>query len=157
MKMTLVSEFEIPGEIVPQQRPRASVVGGHARVHDVPKCAEFRNMVRIIAGQTWSKAVDETSPFLVMVTFHLSIPKSATKKMRKAIADCDLLPCKKPDLDNAAKGVLDAITGVVWKDDSQVASLVCDKFYSDKPRTKVAIYKYIRHDSEDYTSVVGIK
>lgn len=34
---------------------------------------------------------------------------------------------KKPDLDNLAKSVLDALNGIVWRDDAQVASLSMSK------------------------------
>ena len=32
------------------------------------------------------------------------------------------------DVDNLAKAVLDALNGIAYEDDSQVASLICDKF-----------------------------
>lgn len=40
----------------------------------------------------------------------------------------------KPDLDNAQKLLQDCMTNVgFWKDDSQVASLICEKFWADVP------------------------
>lgn len=38
---------------------------------------------------------------------------------------------RKPDLDKLTRSVLDALTGVAWFDDAQVASLMARKFYAD--------------------------
>jgi Holliday junction resolvase RusA-like endonuclease len=39
-------------------------------------------------------------------------------------------PCKKPDIDNIAKTYLDAMNGVIFKDDTQVIDLHVKKLYS---------------------------
>lgn len=44
---------------------------------------------------------------------------------------------QKPDADNIAKLIKDAANGVVYKDDSQVASLTVLKVWSDNPRTEI--------------------
>lgn len=38
----------------------------------------------------------------------------------------------RPDVDNLAKLVLDAMNGVVYIDDSQICSLKCEKLYGDR-------------------------
>lgn len=38
------------------------------------------------------------------------------------------------DVDNAAKACLDALTGVIWHDDSQVRRLTVEKLAGDGPR-----------------------
>ena len=48
----------------------------------------------------------------------------------KAKTGGKLLPTKKPDVDNVAKSVLDALNGVAWLDDSQVVRLEISKSYS---------------------------
>jgi Holliday junction resolvase RusA-like endonuclease len=40
-------------------------------------------------------------------------------------------PAKKPDADKLARQLLDAITGVIYADDGQVVSLLCEKHYAE--------------------------
>ena len=53
-----------------------------------------------------------------------------------------LLPAKKPDLDNVAKIVCDALNGVAYKDDAQVVKLTVHKRYSERPEVAVEIEAY---------------
>lgn len=46
---------------------------------------------------------------------------------------------KKPDLDNMAKSVLDALNGLAYIDDSQIYSLTLFKTYSEQPRTELML------------------
>lgn len=48
----------------------------------------------------------------------------------------------KPDLDNAQKLLQDCMTKVgFWGDDSQIASLICEKFWADIPGIYIRIEK----------------
>ena len=38
---------------------------------------------------------------------------------------------KKPDIDNLIKGLCDALTGILWDDDTQISVLVATKKYSE--------------------------
>ena len=70
------------------------------------------------------------------LTFCMPIPKSISKKKREQLH----YVTKKPDVDNLAKAVMDAINQVgIWEDDSQVSRLVVSKIYSDEPRCIISI------------------
>lgn len=56
----------------------------------------------------------------------LRMPGSVPKKHRATAR-----PVKRPDLDNFAKTVLDALNGVAWLDDAQVVEITCRKSYAD--------------------------
>lgn len=51
----------------------------------------------------------------------------------------ELLPAKKPDIDNIAKAVLDALNSVAYRDDTQIVELQIRKQYSEKPRLEICM------------------
>ena len=64
--------------------------------------------------------------------------KSLSKKKR---AELQLKsPMKKPDLDNVAKIVLDALNKVAWVDDTQVVSLKVRRMWSNEEYVCVTIF-----------------
>jgi Holliday junction resolvase RusA-like endonuclease len=65
------------------------------------------------------------------VVARIAVPKSYAKAKR---ADClagRILPILKPDFDNIAKSVADALTGVLWVDDKQVVAGSCLKMWAE--------------------------
>lgn len=67
------------------------------------------------------------------------VTKSTSKVKRTAMLNGELLPTKKPDIDNIAKAVLDALNGVAYRDDTQVVKLYVRKQYSEKPRVEICL------------------
>jgi Holliday junction resolvase RusA-like endonuclease len=61
-------------------------------------------------------------PFMVGVTFMFNRPKSVSVKARP-------VPAVKPDLDKLIRAVLDGLTGILWRDDAQVVSIIAKKRY----------------------------
>lgn len=59
--------------------------------------------------------------------FYMPTPKSISKKKQESL----FYVSKRPDLDNLAKTVMDAMNNAcIWEDDSQVAKLILTKLYS---------------------------
>ena len=59
------------------------------------------------------------------------VPKRDSRKTQDAKI-CGKIPCTiKPDCDNIAKIVLDALNGLAYDDDSQVTELEVHKLYGD--------------------------
>lgn len=48
-------------------------------------------------------------------------------------------PIARPDIDNFLKGVLDALNGVIWEDDSQICSISIAKVYADVPSITISV------------------
>lgn len=71
------------------------------------------------------------------------IPKAFSKAKRKAALEGRLRPSKKPDCDNVAKAILDALNGVAYYDDSQIVSLTVEKWYGERGRVEVAIEELV--------------
>lgn len=131
-------EFEIPGEPQPQGRPIFSSKTKTAR--DPDKSRNYKKLVRFYARR--SKPPDMLNGALIV---HIDIfkkpPKSISgvKKNSAALQNETMRPVAKPDVDNYAKGIKDACTGIIWKDDSQVVELLVRKFYSMNPRAVVKV------------------
>lgn len=68
-------------------------------------------------------------PIVVHLTFVFTPPKSYTKKKLTAIESDSLVYQKKPDLDNLAKEILDALNDTVYRNDVQIVELNVKKQY----------------------------
>lgn len=137
-------EFEIMGEPVGKGRPRFTR-NGHTYTPE--KTANFETLVKLSFQQAYPSAepITKVIPIEVKICAYFSIPKSTTKKELKLIENGMKKPTKKPDTDNIAKAVCDALNGIAYYDDSQIVSLTVCKLYSDKPHTKVIITEQEGH------------
>jgi Holliday junction resolvase RusA-like endonuclease len=61
-------------------------------------------------------------PVRVSCAFRMPRPKTAPKRV--------VCPTTKPDVDKLSRLALDELTGIVWKDDSQVCELLAVKAYA---------------------------
>lgn len=78
-------------------------------------------------------------PLKVKIIAYYDIPQSISKKKRQQMINNEILPTKKPDTDNIAKGILDALNGIAYLDDKQVVKLEVEKHYSQNARVEVTI------------------
>lgn len=77
-----------------------------------------------------------TAPFegalCVTIFANFPVPKSTSKKKAKEMLEGKIHPTKKPDADNVAKNLLDAMTRLqFWRDDVQVTTVICRKRYAE--------------------------
>lgn len=132
--------FTVPGEPTGKGRPRVYKVNGISRAITPQKTLSYENLVKWIVSE--SMQVEQlTGEIEAEIKAYYAIPKNMTKKNRQLIEEGKLHPTKKPDLDNVAKIILDALNGIAYKDDSQVVILHIEKEYADdeKPRVEVAL------------------
>lgn len=128
----------VPGEPVPQGRPKFSTIGGHARAYDPKKSVDYKKLVARYAMQHKPAQLLD-GPLEVKILIFKPMLKSFSKK-KSELAEARLLrPITKPDTDNYAKGPMDACKGIIWKDDGQVVDLRASKFYSGNPRLEITI------------------
>lgn len=129
------------GEPVAQGRPRFSNRGGFVKVYDPPKSKIYKNLIRHTVTPL-ETPIDVPIKFVLKV--YVPIPKSTSKKNRALMIDSIILPTKKPDVDNYLKGILDALKGIIWSDDSLVVNIEASKRYSDVPRIEFKVYDVAR-------------
>ena len=128
--------FSVPGEPVPQPRPRVSTRGGFARAYVPAKHPVHAYRAAIANAARAAGAGVHGEPVGVLIDLVWERPKS---HLRKSGVKPDAPQYPRCDVDNAAKAVLDALNGVAWEDDSQVCSLTVAKHYGTEARTVVQI------------------
>lgn len=75
----------------------------------------------------------------MLIEVSMPIPKSTPKKKKAMMLDGKIQPTKKPDLDNIAKIISDALNGIAYNDDKQIVHLKVTKKYNKTPHVKVNI------------------
>lgn len=133
-----IIRFEIPGEPVAQGRPRASSTGGRVRMYDPQKSRTYKAHVSEI-GKEYAPEKPLEGPLMVRMIFYRRYLKSFTKQERRDAEDGIKLPISRPDLSNYAKGIEDALNGIIWKDDSQIVHLSLEKHYAERSYAFVEI------------------
>lgn len=82
-------------------------------------------------------------PLVMDIQAYFSIPKSYSKKKVDLIERGFVKPTKKPDADNIAKIICDALNGALYKDDAQIVSLHVSKHYTKgEPYVRVKVEDY---------------
>ena len=127
--------FSVPGDPVPQPRPRVSTRGGFARAY-VPTTHPVHAYRTQLAAAARDAGLTPTGePLSVVIDAVFARPKS---HMRKSGVKADAPRLPRPDVDNIGKAVLDALQDVVG-DDTNVSRLVVEKSYGTEARTTVRV------------------
>lgn len=68
-------------------------------------------------------------PLIITIKFFLKTPQKMIR----------MYPCVRPDIDNLAKAILDAMNGIVYSDDKNIVGLMLSKRYHENPGIEVII------------------
>lgn len=149
MKIT----FKVPA-LRGQGRPRFSKYSG---AYKSKKDIEYENLIK----DSFLKVAEGFEPSKRPVSIHIEAMYKLAKSLPKYVVDevtyrtCDYVPQSKPDVDNIAKSVLDALNGVAYIDDKQVYNLNCAKYFDTKSDTDYLIVTIYYCD--DYRTIEDIK
>lgn len=78
-------------------------------------------------------------PIQLDLTFYLPIPSKTSKVTRQQMINGTRLPVTRPDIDNLAYVVTNALKSIVYDDDSQIVDLTLRKRYGEVPRTIIKV------------------
>ena len=126
----------IPGKPLGKQRPRVLRTG----IAYTPKeTVTYETFVKMLYLEKYAGEKPFEGPVSMLISAFYQIPKSASKRRREAMARHHIPPTTKPDLDNIAKIIMDALAGVAYEDDKQITSCSINKLYSDEPKVIVNV------------------
>ena len=128
-------KFTVPGVPVGKGRPRFTRTG---HTYTPEKTAAYEEKVRLCWKAQTGSGFAGGVPLKASIIAYFPIPKSASKK--KAAAMDGTFHTSRPDADNVAKAILDALNGYLYPDDSAVQIDRCWKVYTNgAPRVEVEI------------------
>ena len=109
-----------------------------------PSVIKYRKAIRNMAILQMQKQKAEKIEGAVNmnIIYAFRRPQSLSKKERNEIDNGKIVPkTTKPDIDNLTKAILDALNGIVWKDDAQVAQINIQKIWSAKDQIEIEIWE----------------
>lgn len=130
-------EFTVPGCPVAKGRPRFSRQGPYVRTYTPDKTYRYEQLVQLSFMQAEQPKLKGAVKVRILAYF--PIPKSASKKRQKMMAEGEIRHTTKPDGENVSKTILDALNKMAYDDDSNIVELHIEKWYSDDPRAEICI------------------
>lgn len=128
MSATII-EVIIPMKPVAKERPRS----GAGKFYTPKKTHSAERTIGLLVSNKMKvngiRSI-ETGPVKVTALFSFNIAGTKKQGCWKAT---------RPDVDNLGKTVLDALNGVAFKDDGQVAEFICRKKFSNEDSVTVRI------------------
>jgi Holliday junction resolvase RusA-like endonuclease len=130
----------VPGQIVPWKRAQRRRLGNGAVVTFTDRDVEaYHATVRMAAGRVMDGRPPFSGAIEVTIIAVFPVPGSWSQKRRAQALAGTIAKVTKPDIENSAKGVLDALQSVVYCDDRQIVSLSARKIYGDRPRLEIEL------------------
>lgn len=131
--------FTVEGPPQGKGRPRFRRAGNFVTTYTDQKTKTYEQTIKAWAQRAIGSGSPLEGPVSVDLYIRIGVPASTTKKLTEACIRNEKLPTKKPDIDNIIKAYLDAINGIVYKDDTQVVRLSAKKVYSLVPGVDVCV------------------
>jgi Holliday junction resolvase RusA-like endonuclease len=131
-----VITFTVYGTAQPKGSARAFIPKGWTRPVITSATKGLKGWEQTIRGVAQFKSNGEM--FLGPMTLHITFCLPRPKSLKKSVPHI-----KRPDLDKLIRGATDALTGIIWKDDAQLVSIIAEKLYAptaeDAPRAHFVI------------------
>lgn len=129
--------FTVPGRLGGKGRPRFSAIARRVRVFTPAKTKYYEAVVKHFANDAMADQGRRllVGPLHMEVQASLHHPKRFSQKARKAA----IWVTGRPDCDNVLKLIGDALNGLAYKDDAQIASLCFQRRYDSASPEGVAI------------------
>ena len=121
--------FNIPGKVSGKGRPRFARRGKFVATYTPEKTKAMESIVKECAAKEMISKDLLTGPVSLVIRVYLHHPQRWSKKNK----DAAYWVIGKPDADNIIKLIGDSLNGIVFTDDSQVASIHFSRRYTTSP------------------------
>ena len=137
--------FQVPGK--PQGKARARTVMNKALGHSVSYTPEsdllYENLIKSrFLDQADGFYLETGTPVTLRIVARFLPPASTSKKKQQDMLAGEILPLKKPDMDNIVKVVADALNGTAYHDDKQIVLVSAKKAYSAMEGLDITVEEY---------------
>lgn len=142
-----IFRFTARVEPQPQPRPKFRVVKMGPRHVPVAYGDDAIDSYKAVIAFAAERAIEDqrvsmpwSGPVGVTIAFVFARPKSEIRKTKQQPNEWH---CKRPDFDNLAKAVCDALNGICWIDDGQIAYSEIYKITAgtnERPRVVVSVW-----------------
>ena len=136
----MIYEFEVPGKVKGKGRPRVNTTTAIA--YTPTKTKEYEELIKQYFILKYRKINPLENRIKVTIQAYFSIPQNTNKTQKEEMLKGNISPTKKPDIDNIAKIVLDALSKLAFKDDNQITKLNLEKIYSEEEKVFIKIEEY---------------
>jgi Holliday junction resolvase RusA-like endonuclease len=136
--MTFLVTFEVDG-VHGKGRPRFAKRGNFVQTYTDAKTKSYETLIADAAKKAMGGSEPLKTPVSLFCYIRLPIPKSYSKSRLAACLNGLERPLKKPDWDNVAKSVADAINGIVYVDDCQIVDAHITKVYAASAGVSVLV------------------
>lgn len=132
-------KFIVNGKPQGKARPRFKRCGNYVSTYNPKSTSNYEKLVKLSAIEQCKDKLDKEYTGLVKMSIiaHFKPNKGISKKQHDLLIGQAHL--KRPDLDNLIKIICDALNGIAYKDDNQVAIIIAEKVYSDEEKVEVII------------------
>lgn len=133
-------EFEVPGKITGKARPRVNTLTGRAYTPGNTK--DYEMLIKQYFKVKYPRYETLEGRIIIKIEAYFEPPKSTSKKQTEQMLENKISPTKKPDVDNIAKSILDAMNNFVFKDDNQVSKINVEKRFALEEKAVIEVEEY---------------
>ena len=137
------------GEAEPAGSKKGYVRGGHAQIVDAnPRAKGWKERVAQAAGEQYDGPLLQGALGVSML-FYRPRPRGHFGTGRNAgvlRASAPAYPTTRPDVLKTARSVEDSLTGVIYRDDSQIVAEELHKHYGEPARCEVVVWEVVAEE-----------
>ena len=140
MKFVVRSQLSLEFDVNPIGKARARFSRMNGRFFTPKKTEDWERLVKSLARQqVRGKGLNMTAPVYLDIDAYFA-PMPTWPKWKKAAAMLGLISnTSKPDVDNVAKALLDALNGIVYADDQYIVGFRIMKHFAEKGHISVSV------------------